>query len=687
MSFFDIFFNFTILLLNVSWFNTEVDLPLDSNIYDYLETVEARIYDDGMLIDDARVSYQFNGVNHSFVSTIKTSYVKTYTLYVEAYFEDYDLKDITILEINVCDFDAPEITYIPTYTINYLDDLPDFTKNVEYIDNYDQNDQLTLSIDTSAINETSIGAYEIIYRISDSSHNESMYTKLFNIVDKTAPTIELIKEITLDVNQAFIVEDFLKVEDNYDANIRLKILDEQVDYDQLGVYEMTVIATDLSRNSSNEIFLVNIVDQSPPDLILKTNPAPISVFSTITEELLKSYILSIADNYDLISVDDVIMTHDIDQTRLGDYHIYYTCSDQSHNTVSQTLEIEVIDDIKPVVEVITPLVFDVFDQDPMMSDYFLITDNYNDFDDLDIKYTYSFDIDEIGRYQIRVEVTDKSKNKTIYLTDASVIDQIPPVITQVSEIIITNFEELDLSIYFNAIDEYDGELTQITIDDYQVDYQKLGAYDIIVSASDLSNNTSFFFTKVHIIDIKSPNLTLSTQKIYLDLDSSMNDEVSYIIDIYDDYDDLSVGDVFIESTIKTDTIGQYELIYTIIDSSLNEFSQKIDVYVDDYTPPNISGFPLYISMYDTIDLLEGLTIDDNIGIYDIYYEPTVLDTSYPGSYEIWYTVLDQRGNKTSFSRMIYIQEIDQSYQINDFIPIIITMISSMSVIYYLYKKM
>lgn len=687
MSFFDLFFNFTILLLNVSWFNTDVDLPLNSNIYDYLETVEARIYDDGMLIDDAIVSYQFNGINHSFVSTIKTSYVKTYTLYVEAYFEDYDLKDIARLEINVCDFIKPKITYIPTYTINYLDDLPDFTKNVTYEDNYDQDEALTLSVDISSINETKIGTYEIIYRISDSSHNESLYTRIFNIVDKTAPTIELLKDMTLDVSGSFNVEDFITVKDNYDSNIRLKILDELVDYEHLGTYEITIVATDLSNNSSQETFLLNIIDQSPPDLVLKTNPQPISVFTTITDELLKSYILSYTDNYDLISLEDLTITHDIDEIRLGDYHIYYTCSDQSNNIASKTFDIEVVDDIKPHVEVLMPLIFDVFEQEPIISDYFLITDNYNAFDDLDIKYASLLDTDEIGRYQIRIEVIDKSKNKTIYLTDAMVIDQLPPAITQVTDIIITNFEDMDLSIYFNAIDQYDLEQTQLIIDDSQVDYQKLGSYEIIVRASDLSNNISSYFTELHVIDITNPSLTLSTHTLYLSLNNVIEDEKTYIIDVFDDYDDLSIDDVLIESTIKTDMIGQYELIYTIIDSSFNEFSQKIDVYVDDYKAPSISGSSLYISMYDSIDLLEGLTISDNVGVYDIYYEPSLLDTSYPGSYEIFYTLLDQRGNTTSFSRMIYIDEIDQSYQINDFIPIIITMISSMSVLYYLYKKM
>jgi hypothetical protein len=687
MSFFNLFFNFTVLLFNVSWFNTTVDLPLDSNVYDYLETVKAQIYEDGILIDDAKVSYKYNGVNRTFVSTIKTSYAKTYTLYVEAFFEDYDIKDIAKLEINVCDFIAPEITFIPTYIVNYLDELPDFYKNVAYNDNYDTNDQLILAIDSSSINPAKIGSYEIIYRISDSSHNESIYKSTFTIVDNRPPTINLIKDIIIDVGKPFILEDFIEVKDNYDLNSRIKVLDEFVEYHQLGSYEITIVATDISGNTSMEKFLLSMTDQSPPDLVLKTNPQPITIFTNITEELLRSYILSVNDNYDDISFDDVTITHDIDQMRLGDYHIYYTCKDQSNNLVSKILDIEVIDDIKPNVEIVIPLIFDVFDQEPMIHQHFLITDNYNSIDDLEIKYNTSFDLDKIGKYQISVEVMDKSKNKTVFVTEVLVIDQIPPTITQVSEIIITHFETIDLSIYFDAIDQYDLNQTHITIDDYQVDYQKLGSYDIIVYANDLSQNESQLLTQVHIIDITNPSFSLSTQKIYLNLNETIEDQTSYIIDVSDNYDQLTKDDVLIESTIKSDVIGQYELIYTLIDSSLNESIKKIDVFVDDYIPPSVSGFPLYISMYESVDLLEGLSVSDNVGIYEIYYEPLVLDTSYPGSYEIHYTVIDLRGNATEFSRMIYIEEIKQNYQINDFIPVIITMISSIFLLYYLYKKM
>ncbi len=687
MSFFNLLFNFGILFFNVSWFNTTIELPLGSDIYDYIDSVEANIYEDGQLISDAKVSYQFNGVNRTFITTINTNYVGTYTLFVEAYFEYQDVKDIAKLEINVVDVIPPVITYIPTYTIAFGQDMPDLLDNIDYEDNYDANDKLLIDVDASLVNEARIGNYEIFYHIIDSSNNESVYTKIFSIVDRISPEIILKKQMIIDVHEPLIIEDFIEVKDNYDLNVRLKIIDSNINYDQLGLYEIIVIATDISNNTTKETFLVSVVDQKPPDLVLSSNPQPITVYSKITDTLLKSYILSISDNHDVILLDDLNITHDIDSKRLGKYHIYYTCSDLSHNVTTKSLEVAVIDDVKPFIENTSPLIFNVFDQNPIFSEYFHISDNYNAFDDLTIKYAGAFNLEKIGRYQLLVEATDQSKNKAVYVTEIVVMDQTAPEITQISEIIITNFEPLDLSIYFNAFDQYDLEENYMIIDDQFVDYSKIGSYDISVYATDLSDNTAIFLTKIHLIDITAPVISLSTDTIYLNLGEERYTPLSYILEVSDNYDEILIDDVSIISTVDIFNVGKYQLIYTLIDSSLNDIQKIINVYVDDYEAPIIKGDSLYISMYESIDLLEGLDIEDNVGIYQVYYEPRYIDASYPGSYEISYRVSDLRGNITTFTRMIYIESIEQSYKIIDFIPIIILMISSISCLYYLYKKL
>ena len=65
------------------------------------------------------------------------------------------------------------------------------------------------------------------------------------------------------------INDFISVVDNYDQSVRIKVLDDEVDYNQLGEYEIKVIAIDLSKNQSFGIFLVKVLDLSPPEIVLK----------------------------------------------------------------------------------------------------------------------------------------------------------------------------------------------------------------------------------------------------------------------------------------------------------------------------------------------------------------------------------------------------------------------------------
>lgn len=686
MSFLCAIFNFTILLFNVSWTNKRVDVPLNANIDHYISIPQANIYENGVLIEGANVHYVYNGINHTFKSTIQTSYVKVYTLYIEAYFEDQGVKDVARIEYNVYDDIKPEITYIKEFKINYGEKLPDFKEGLVYNDNYDKKTDLIINVDTTNINQSKLGTYLVVYRIRDLSNNENVFTKSFHIVDKTAPDIKLKKPIVLNVHSVLQISDFITVSDNYDQTIRLKVFDGNVNYHQLGEYEIRVVATDLSNNYSEAFLLAKIVDTTPPEIILRSYPEPIAVYENFLDEELKKYILTVSDNYDALTIDDVLLTHDIDATRLGTYTIHFKCSDQSLNTTIKSLKIEVVDREKPEIEVIKPFVFEVFSESPILREHFIVSDNYSDVDDLVVNIVTSYNINKTGKYDLKIEVSDKNKNKLLYLTTIHIVDLTPPDIIQTSDIMITDFTAKDLSIYFKAKDLYDGEKTILTVDDQRVNYKIKGSYDITVYAYDQSENLSMLETKVHLIDISNPTLILKSDKVYLNIGERLNNLGNYILEVDDNYDALSIDDVFIEEAVDYQKIGKYEIYYLVKDSSLNTTQKTIEVYIDDRTPPSISGENLYISMYENVDLLTNLVFFDNVGIYKIYYEPQIIDTSQPGSYVITYTAQDYRGNISRFSRTIYINEVNQKYKINEFIPLIVVVMSSIAVLYYLYKK-
>lgn len=687
MSFLFPFFELVICFFSITWIDTKVDVPLDANITEYLDIPQAILYKDGKIVDHAMPVYKKTGVNRTFLSTVNTSYVKEYKIYFEVYFEAYDLRNQAQIIFNVIDDVKPMISYIPTYKIQVGQPLPDFKKYLVFSDNYDDKDLLIIDVDESKIIKNQVGTYPVTYTIRDTSQNSQSYEVFIDIIDSVPPVISLKKPMIVDVDSHFDHGLFINVTDNYDVFVDVIIQDEMVDYSHIGTYPITIIAKDTSNNMSQETFLISIVDQISPIIVLKTYPEPIEVFDEITDDLLKNYILSVEDNYDDLTVDDIKISHDIDHQRVGTYKIFYSVVDRSSNITNVSLNIEVVDSTKPIITIIKPFVFEVFSEPVSIYQHIEIEDNYCEIDDLKTTITTKYNLDIVGTYDVVIEVIDLYKNKATYRGIIEVVDLVGPDIIELTDIIITDFEPKDLSIFFRATDQYDQGDLEIIVDDHLVDYEKIGNYEITVYASDHSNNQSIITSSVIIIDISAPTLMLSHKEVHLSLGEDFPNLYDFVIEISDNYDILTTDDLVIISSIKMDTPGNYEVIYSLKDSSLNETIKTINIKIYDYEKPYIYAEPLYINMYENIDLLEGVVTSDNVGVKNIYYHPTYIDTSYPGTYEITYIVMDLSGNTSKFTRTIHIEKKDETYAIEAFIPLVIVTIFSVSLIYVLYKKL
>jgi len=298
MSFLFSWIRLTLCLFNVVWTNTIVEVPLDEDINQYIEVPQALLYNDGVLIEDAQAYYQRTGVNRTFLSTVNTSYVKSYYIYYEVFFELYDMRNVTQIEFSVVDITPPEIKYYPTFSIEYGEALPIYESFIRFEDNYDDVNSIRIEIDDSKVNPSKVGIYDIFISVIDTSFNISHAKTTLSILDQTAPSMSLIKPIILDVGTSFIIDDFIEIKDNYDIQVSVQVIDDQLDLHTLGNYELTVTATDLSQNSTIETFLVSVVDRVPPDLILKSYPEPIEVYQDLNDFDLLSYVLLVSDNYD-----------------------------------------------------------------------------------------------------------------------------------------------------------------------------------------------------------------------------------------------------------------------------------------------------------------------------------------------------------------------------------------------------
>jgi hypothetical protein len=165
------------------------------------------------------------------------------------------------------------------------------------------------------------------------------------------------------------------------------------------------------------------------------------------------------------------------------------------------------------------------------------------------------------------------------------------------------------------------------------------------------------------------------------------DYLAYVNQVSDNYSPLTTYDLIIDSNLNTHNLGKYEITYTLVDQSFNQTTFILTVFVVDQEPPVIEGSNLYKNMFDSVDVMEGIHVSDNVTVYEIYSSIELLDTSYPGSYEVYYVAIDSSGNQSSFSRMIYISETNEPFTLEEFTPIIVIVLVGLSILYYLYKKL
>lgn len=669
----------------VIWTHTFIDVKLGDQIEDYTKIPSAQLYIDGKLID-TNATYQYNGVNRTFISTVQTSYVKAYEIDYEVYFSEYDISHIATITFNVCDQIPPTFLYMPHFQMDIFENIPDLSENVIYSDNYDDVIDLKLIINDNEINNQKAGRYFIYYELMDTSFNITKLSTYIDVIDHEAPTIEIKKDIIISYGQTFIsIDDFLEIKDNSNEYLSVIIVDDEVDYSKIGTYMITVIAIDSSKLKTIENIKVEIIDDEAPVLMLSA-PYEIDVYDDDIFNHLSNYILSISDNYDQLTIDDVSIISDIDITTLGSYHIYFKVLDQSNNICEKTLTVKVVDNKSPSIELIAPLIFEVFSPKPFFFMYFNIFDNYDQFGELTLSFDDDVNMNKIGLYQIIVEVKDSSKNIGLYYDYIEIVDTKAPEIEQLNDIIITTFEAISYESYFSYFDNYDlKEDIIIIFDDSQINYSQIGTYSLKIIAFDLSNNEKMNIVDVFVVDIEPPVLQLNTLYVYIGLFHEIIDFTQYITKISDNYDALLLSDVEINHALNYDKIGKYEVRYDINDHSLNHTIIILNVYVDDLVKPMVEMSDLVIYQNDLINYYEDIHIVDDSS-YKIIVDENYIDTSLLGTQYVTYVILDERGNYTKYIRKVTIINLDESIDYIAYLPVLIVVLIGFSSGFYIYKK-
>lgn len=231
--------------------------------------------------------------------------------------------------VNIIDTIAPIINFNGSDKIDIGKAWVDQTS---VCDNYDENINLVRTAGPKGFPDPYIrGTYIVYYSAVDAAGNPAISTqRVYTVGDNKAPTISINSSDTVihDVNEPY---NSIKATatDNFDKDIDISIVTYGfVDEFQLGVYEETFIAKDLSGNSDTAYRYVKVVDRVKPSI------SGLDIYTPLATEFNPMWGLSIKDNFNTLTElkDSVkVVSNNVNIHEEGVYSIGYEITDLSGN--------------------------------------------------------------------------------------------------------------------------------------------------------------------------------------------------------------------------------------------------------------------------------------------------------------------------------------------------------------------
>ena len=616
------------------------------------DTIDDQIIEVGSYTDIDWTTYILNEADNSngtltkieVTDNVDYGVVGTYTVTVSVN-DEFGNTTSQTFNVEVVDTEAPTFNTIPNQTFevgvgpfdwtmviaNAADNSNGVLTKVEVIDNVDY--------DTP-------GIYSVTVKVSDIYGNSLSQTFDVEVVDTTAPTFDTIPEQTIEAGLYTDINWSNLIVNTYDASdgtlTKVEVVDN-VDYDTVGTYTVTVSLLDESLNETLQTFNVIVEDTTGPtyEIIIEAGRQNIDW---------SSYISNQNDNSDgdLTAVEVI---DNIDYDTPGTYTVTVKLVDESQNETLQTFKVTVEDTISPTFDSIEDQILAVNGTDIDWTTF--ITNVVENSDGVLTKIETIDNVlyDVVGTYTVTVKVIDESLNESSYTFNVTIEDKIAPIATLIGEATIyVEYNEEYTELGVTCTDNYDTLCSAIISGDV-VNTTILGTYVIAYSVTDSEGNTGEVITRVvEVRDTTAPEIIIGEFEETIELG------VIHLLSYHsctDNYDSTCSVDVI--NNINTNLIGDYTVEYSSIDSEGNEQNIIFNISVVDTISPTV----ILNASLDSI-LVGGNFVDYGV-LVDDFADTFVsvegsIDANTPGTYLLTYAVRDASNNETVIVRYVTISE-------------------------------
>ena len=154
---------------------------------------------------------------------------------------------------------APQLSGIqPLFT--YIGTEPDYLAGVSAMDDRDM--ALEILVDKSQVDLNAIGAYDIVYSVTDAAGHTTTAPSTVTVTDDcVAPTIQGVHDISLYLGSAASYRSGVIVTDDKDPSPKLEVDSSQVDLSNPGTYPLVYTARDMTGNETRIEVTVTVAEK------------------------------------------------------------------------------------------------------------------------------------------------------------------------------------------------------------------------------------------------------------------------------------------------------------------------------------------------------------------------------------------------------------------------------------------
>jgi hypothetical protein len=222
-------------------------------------------------------------------------------------------------------------------------------------DNCTASGAISVAISPTVVNCSGKGNVPVTITATDASGNVSTMVKNVLVVDAINPTISLTSAtLSLPLNaagNASIPAGFATATDNCGAPT-LSFSKSTFDCANLGVNNVTVTAVDGSGNTATAQIVVTVVDNTAPLLTLVNGPVNVALNATGTATVNAANLVANAtDNCAVTTI--TVSPNTFSCANIGANTVTVTATDASGNSTPVTIQVNVVDNLAPVVTTVT----------------------------------------------------------------------------------------------------------------------------------------------------------------------------------------------------------------------------------------------------------------------------------------------------------------------------------------------